>query len=170
MGACSVGGAIRAPFWLLAILLPLAAAADAPLLDLTGMTFVASRGEHNEIVLHAAHAQMKSDSDHVQLQDVRTRVSSSGNRPGFEMTCERGELNLDTSDFYAEGDVRGTTDGGRIFTTSWVRYDHAKEVLYTDAPVVITEGASSYRGGGFRYHVPERRFRLLGGASVVQKP
>jgi LPS export ABC transporter protein LptC len=154
----------------LGLLAPSVVGAEAPVLDITGMTFVASRGSASEVVLHAAHAQMKSDSDHVQLQDVHTTVSSRGENPGFDMTCERGELNLETSDFFAEGDVRGTTHSGRIFTTEWVRYDHAEEVLYTDAPVVITEGASSYRGGGFRYHVPQRRFRLLGGASVVQKP
>jgi LPS export ABC transporter protein LptC len=165
-----MGGATRALLLVVAVLLPIAATADEPVLDLTGMTFVASRGSTNEIVLRAGHAQMKSDSDHVQLQDVQTTVSPEGDRPGFDMTCERGELNLDTSDFYAEGDVRGTTDSGRTFTTTWVRYDHAEEVLFTDAPVVITEGGSSFRGGGFRYHVPERRFRLLGGASVVQKP
>jgi LPS export ABC transporter protein LptC len=151
-------------------LLPLAALAESPVLDITGMTFVASRGSANEVVLRAEHAQMQSDSDHVQLQEVHTTVSSREDQPGFEMTCERGELDLETSDFYAEGDVRGTTHSGRIFTTEWVRYDHAEETLYTDAPVVITEGSSSYRGGGFRYHVPERRFRLLGGASVVQQP
>ena len=86
------------------------------------------------------------------------------------MSCERGELNLETSDFYAEGNVRGKTHSGQVFETEWVRYDHEDEVLFTDAPVTITEGVSSYRGGGFRYLVRERRFRLLGGASVVQQP
>lgn len=155
---------------LLAVFLPLAALAEAPVLHITGMTFVESRGSASEVVLRAGHAQMQSDSDRIQLQQVHATVSSRGEQPAFDVTCERGELNLETSDFFAEGDVRGTTYSGRIFTTAWVRYDHTEEVLYTDAPVVITEGSSSYRGGGFRYHVPQRRFRLLGGASVVQKP
>ena len=104
------------------------------------------------------------------MQDVHTTVSSRDERPGFEMTCDRGELDLETSDFFAEGDVRGKTHSGQRFETTWVRYDHVEEVLYTDAPVVITEGASSYKGGGFRYLVRERRFKLLGGASVVSQP
>lgn len=169
---------MRAPVVGLAVLVvvglgiadPAPCAADAPILDITGMVFVASRGSANEVVLRARFAQMRSDSDQVQMQDVHTTVSSRDKRRGFEMTCERGELDLETNDFYAEGNVRGTTDSGQVFTTQWVRYDHVDEVLFTDAPVVITEGASSYRGGGFRYLVRERRFRLLGGASVVSKP
>ena len=48
--------------------------------------------------------------------------------------------------------------------------NHEEGVLYTDAPVVVTESAGTYQGGGFRYEVRERRFRLLGGASVVHNP
>lgn len=155
---------------LLGLVSPFAAIADAPILDITGMVFVASRGSSNEVVLRAGFAQMQSDSDQVRMRDVETIVSSRDDRPGFEMTCERGELDLETTDFYAEGDVRGKTHGGQLFSTEWVRYDHVDEVLFTDAPVVITEGANSYRGGGFRYLVRERRFKLLGGASVVSKP
>lgn len=166
-------GMRRRGFALISALLlasPFTAVAEAPVLDITGMIFVASRGSTNEIVLRAEYAHMRSDSDLVQMRNVSTTVSSRDNRPGFEMTCERGELNLQTSDFYAEGHVRGKTHSGQHFETEWVRYDHVEEVLFTDAPVTITEGVSRYRGGGFRYLVSERRFRLLGGASVVQKP
>jgi hypothetical protein len=45
-----------------------------------------------------------------------------------------------------------------------------KRVLYTDEPVVIVDRSGSYRGGGFHYFVDEQRFRLEGGASVVQEP
>ena len=42
--------------------------------------------------------------------------------------------------------------------------------LYTDDPVLIVDEDGRYRGGGFRYFVNESRFRLLGGATVVQDP
>jgi hypothetical protein len=86
------------------------------------------------------------------------------------MRCERGRLNLATQSFVAEGSVSGTIEGGRRFQASWVAYDDEKRVLYTDEPVVIVDRAGSYRGGGFRYFVDEQRFRLEGGASVVQEP
>ena len=47
-------------------------------------------------------------------------------------------------------------------------YDETDGVLYTDDPVLIVDDGGSYRGGGFRYLVEEGRFKLLGGASVVQ--
>ena len=62
----------------------------------------------------------------------------------------------------------GRTDRNRVFTTEWVRYDHADGLLYTDAPVLITEAGVTYRGGGFRYDIRDRRFRLTGGASILQ--
>jgi len=36
--------------------------------------------------------------------------------------------------------------------------------------VLMSESGTTLRGGGFRYYVREERFRLLGGAEVVQDP
>jgi len=140
-------------------------------LDVHGMTFVASRGDANEIVLRAREAQFRTNSEVATLEEVRATVAPDAERVGFDMTCERGELHLDTNDFYAEGNVAGETAGGRRFETDWVRYDHGRGLLFTDAPVTITErSGGTFKGGGFEYFVAERRFRLLGGASVVQEP
>ena len=45
---------------------------------------------------------------------------------------------------------------------------HETGIVTTNAPVQITDKGGTYRGGGFRYFVRENRFRLMGGASVVQ--
>ena len=63
--------------------------------------------------------------------------------------------------------MRGKTPDGRRFETERLRYDHAAGLVTTDAPVVIRDGGSALRGGGFRYQVREGRLKLLGGASVV---
>ena len=42
--------------------------------------------------------------------------------------------------------------------------------MFTDAPVLLTEAGTTLKGGGFRYYVEEERFRLLGGAEVLQEP
>ena len=55
------------------------------------------------------------------------------------------------------------------FESDWVRYDHEDGLLFTDAPVLITERGATFRGGGFRYYVRESRFSLLGGATVVSQ-
>jgi LPS export ABC transporter protein LptC len=88
----------------------------------------------------------------------------------FEMRCERGELDVKKNDFLAQGQVRGSTGEGQRYTTAWVRYDHARGLLFTDAPVAMEDDSGTFRGDGFRYDTKNRRFRLLGNVSVVQKP
>lgn len=144
--------------------------AASPLLDVDGMTFVSSRGNLNELVLQATHARFDTRDERVYLDEVRAKVAPSLKAGSFEIECLEGELDLETSDFEARGDVRGWTEGGREFVTDWVKYDHEAGLLFTNSPVLISEDAIQYRGGGFQYFVRDRRFRLLGGASVVQVP
>ena len=140
------------------------------ILHVVGMTFVASEGSENEIVVRAARARFYPEHQVADLEEVQVSVAPGRDRTGFEMHCERGRLNLATQSFVAEGKVSGTIEGGREFEARWVAYDDDKRVLYTDEPVVIVDRGGSYRGGGFRYFVDEQRFRLQGGASVVQEP
>jgi len=172
-------GVVRAS--VLGLLLATASRAGAPdlhwldgdpgqVLHVEGMTFVASEGSENEILIRAARARFYPDHQVADLDEVEVAVAPGRERTGFEMHCERGRLNLATQSFVAEGRVAGTIEGGRRFEARWVAYDDEKRVLYTDEPVVIVDRAGSYRGGGFRYFVDEQRFRLEGGASVVQEP
>jgi LPS export ABC transporter protein LptC len=139
-------------------------------LNVLGMTFVASEGSSNDILLRAERARFYPEREVADLEQVEVEVASGGNRVGFEMRCDRGQLNLSTQDFLAEGNVVGTIEGGRQFEAQWVAYDEKKGILYTDEPVLIVDENGRYRGGGFRYYVNEQRFRLQGGATVVQEP
>ena len=140
------------------------------ILHVRGMTFVSSEESSNEIVLRAEVAQFYPDRQVANLEQVDVEVASGADRIGFDMRCDEGQLNLSTQDFIAEGHVVGTIEGGRQFEALWVAYDEAKGVLYTDEPVLIIDEDGRYRGGGFRYFVREQRFRLQGGASVIQGP
>ena len=135
-----------------------------------GMTFVASEGSANEILLRAERARFHPDRQVAELERVEVEVAPGSEHVGFEMRCDEGLLNLATQGFVAEGHVVGTIEGGRQFEALWVAYDEKEAVLYTDEPVLITDEDGRYRGGGFRYFVNERRFRLEGGATVVQEP
>jgi LPS export ABC transporter protein LptC len=139
-------------------------------LRLLGMTFASSEGSNNEIVLRAERAQLYPDHDVADLEVVVVEVAPGDGRVGFEMSCDRGRLNLSSQDFVAEGHVVGTIEGGRQFEAQWVAYNEADGLLYTDEPVLITDQNGRYRGGGFRYHVEQHRFRLMGGASIIQDP
>ncbi len=148
-----------------------AVAEEERALDLGGMTYVSSHGRVNEVVLDADEARIQPDQDVAHLRTVHAVLASAAvganGRGGLDMTCEKGTVDLDSGDFIAEGDVRGTTGDGRRFRTERLRYDHAQGLVTTDAPVSIRDQAGTYRGGGFRYWVRENRFQLSKGASIT---
>ena len=148
--------------------MPLPEEGPGQILHVRGMTFVASEGTRNEIVLRAERARFYPDHEIADLEVVEVEVEPGDDRVGFSMACDAGRLSLSSQDFVAEGNVVGTIEGGRRFETTWVAYDESEGLLYTDDPVLIADDGGLYRGGGFRYHVDEGRFRLLGGATVVQ--
>ena len=143
-------------------------ALDSPPLRITGMTFVGSRGALRELVLRARTATFRPEQGIAELEGVSAEVSEGEGGRSFSMTCRRAELNIETNDFLAEGDVEGATGDGRHYSAPWVRYANDKAVLYTDAPVRMVDDTGVFRGDGFRYHVKERRFQLLGNVRVEQ--
>jgi LPS export ABC transporter protein LptC len=142
----------------------------SPELRATGMTFVGSRGSTSELVVHSQAATFHPDRDIAHLVDVRAVVTDDDEGDSFEMTCDRAELNIETNDFHAEGRVRGTTADGQHYSAAWVEYDHEAGLLHTTAPVMMVDRTGTFRGNGFRYHVHERKFHLLGNVSVEQNP
>jgi LPS export ABC transporter protein LptC len=143
---------------------------ESPELRVIGMTFVGSRGSVSELVLRSKRATFHPDRDIAHLEHVRAVVSDDDDGDAFEMTCERAELNVKTNDFRAEGEVRGKTADGQHYSAPWVGYDHEAGLLHTSASVFMADDTGSFRGDGFRYHVRERRFQLLGNVLVEQNP
>lgn len=139
-------------------------------LRLDGMTFVGSRGSSTDLVLEAEHAHLRTQDRLAFLEVVKVQANETGVAGSFRMTCDEAELDLETSSFLAKGNVLGRTGDGRRFQTSWARFDHDQGVVWTDAPVTISEGEARFEGGGFRYHLRERRMVLSGGARLVQEP
>ena len=144
------------------------AAEASSVLRLTGITFVGSRGAEREVVLRSRRAVFRTADRTASLEGVNALVTEPGEGRSFTMTCERAELNVETNDFSAEGDVQGETGDGQRYWAPWVRYDHEEGLLFTDAPVRLVDAAGTFRGDGFRYHIRERRFRLLGNVRVEQ--
>jgi hypothetical protein len=144
------------------------AGAGHPILRLTGMTFVGSRGEIRELVLRARTGLFRPESRVAELEGVEAEVSEGEGGRSFAISCLRAELDFNTENFLAEGEVEGVTGDGQRYSAPWVRYTHAEGVLFTDAPVVMVDDTGRFRGDGFRYHVADRRFQLLGNVRVEQ--
>lgn len=150
---------------------PARAAAEATSLEVQGMIFVGSRAGVREVVLRSRTAHLQPEKQVAELEDVHAIVTEDEARErSFTMNCSRVELDIAKSDFFADGDVRGETAEGQRYSAPWVRYVHEQGLLYTDAPVVMNDSHGSFRGNGFRYHVHERRFELLGNVRVEQRP
>lgn len=149
-----------------------------PVFELKHMTYVASDGPVNELVLDARTAQVFPAQNEAHLQDVHAHLQAPGDgsaaagpsRGSIDMRCDRGTFSIATGDFVAEGNVRGITGDGRRFQTTRLDYDRSEGLVTTDHPVVIQDETGTYRGGGFRYYVRDNRFRLVGGAEVLQEP
>jgi LPS export ABC transporter protein LptC len=136
----------------------------------TGMTFVVSRRGQRDLVLEARRATLRPETNKAELFDATVRATEASQRRQFNVTCDRGELDLVSNDFLAEGNVHGSTADGQRYSAPWVRYETARALLYTNAPVVLQDRAGTFRGDGFRYHIDEQRFELLGNVSVVHTP
>lgn len=138
-------------------------------LEITGLTFVGSRGDGSELVLRATRAVMSPDTQEARLFDVRAEVTNEQGAT-FTMRCAEATLDLDTNDFSAEGDVTGVTGAGERYGAPWVRYNEQDDLLYSDARVSMENESGRYSGDGFRYQISERRFRLIGNVRVEQAP
>jgi len=147
-----------------------AAPAALPPLRITAMTFVASEGAVREILVSASRATVRLDADRADLEDVHAEWAGEDGEISLELRCEQGEFDLATNDLIAVGDVRGRFRDGREFRGPWLRYDRAKGIAFTDAPVTIYDQGRTLHGGGLRYHIRDRRLRLTAGASVVESP
>ena len=139
-------------------------------LEVTGMRFVRTLGPGDELVVQAERAWLLPGSDLAILEGVDAVVSDSMRARRHEIRCDRAELNLKTSDIRAEGRVQGVTSAGHRYSAPWVRYDHESGTLFSDAAVELVDDSGTFRGDGFRLHLEEGRFRLLGNVRVVQTP
>ena len=173
LGPLLTTGRIAAPA-LVAVMLSagVAAAATAapPPMRITTMTFVASDGGVREILVSADRATVRLEADRADLEGVHAEWAGDDGQISLELRCERGEFDLATKDLIAVGDVRGRFRDGREFRGPWLRFDRAKGVAFTDAPVTIYDQGRTLQGGGLRYHIRDRRLRLTAGASVVETP
>jgi len=155
-------------FCSLALLLAAPACLASPELQLSDMTFVGSRDGLREVLVESRTARFLPEPGKAWLEDVSAEVRVPDEGRSFTLHCAEAEFDVDRIDFVARGNVHGETSRGQRYTTDWVRYEHATGLLYTEAPVRMVDDTGSFRGDGFRYHVNERRFLLLGNVRVEQ--
>ena len=143
--------------------LALAAAGPALALDLVlgGMTFVGSRAGEPDMVLLAERARIAHEGNIAYLESVSLDAAGENGSSSLLMTCDRAELDLTTSDFTAEGNVRGQTADGHRFRTEAARFEHEAGVIESEAAVDIVDPLGTrLEGTGFRYEIRTQRMRM----------
>lgn len=133
------------------------------------MTFTSTGGDAADFTLWADRAQMDVREGEIWLEQVNLTIHGEPGRPAVELRCEEGHFELDTEAFRLSGDVRGRMGLERRFRGDWVAFDEERGILYSDAPVVVEDEGSIYRGGGFRYEVDEGRLELVEGVQVFRE-
>jgi LPS export ABC transporter protein LptC len=145
-------------------------ASAAPPLRIEGLTFVATNESTAEVRVRAEAAVIDEAANKADLETVDAEWADDGGKLSLRIRCREGELDLASNDLLARGEVQGEFADGRRFVGPWLRYDRARGVAYTSAPVEIQEGSGRVlRGGGLEYHVRKRLLRLTSGARVEER-
>lgn len=142
-------------------------AEEATELALHRLTFVSSRANVNELILEAEEVRYVPATGIAGLERVRVQFAGEGGEMSFTMVCDRGELNLESMDFRAEGNVRARTADGVQISTARARYERETGRVTGSSPVRITRPNGIITGDGFEYDVDERRLRVLGTSRMV---
>jgi len=130
-------------------------------LVLSGMTFVGSESGTPDLVLAARQARIVHDGDVAHLAEVHLDAAGDDGASSLVLTCDRAELDLNTSDFDAQGNVQGRTADGHRFRTEAASFDHANRVIEGSAPVdIVDPHGTRLQGQGFRYEVRSQRMRM----------
>ncbi len=127
---------------------------------LTGVTFVKTQNGVSQVLLRADEAEFDIAAKKVHLQGMTVETKSDAGAKEFWMRCDRGVIELASGDFQARGNVQGQTLDGRTFRTESADYDDEKALIFTDAPVLLTEVSGTLRGDGMQYWVREDRLKL----------
>ncbi|UCB52725.1 MAG: LPS export ABC transporter periplasmic protein LptC [Candidatus Zixiibacteriota bacterium] len=133
----------------------------SPRAELQGVVFDGYSAGSRDVEVHAVRAWVDPANRVVDLSKVRIGFEDE-KRGKIQIRAQSAQLRLDTDDFVLRGQVEGTTGEGERFTTAEVRYEQARERLWTDQPVELHRSNLLLKGGGMELHVPTRRVRITG--------
>jgi len=135
--------------------------ASAVDLILSQMTYVDSDAGEPGLVLEAERARIEHGRDLAHLEGVRLDAAGEEGTASLKLSCDRALLNLATSDFSAEGNVRGETADGHRFKTEAADFRHAERVIESSSSVDILDPLGTrLEGSGFHYDVRLRRMKM----------
>ena len=134
---------------------------ELPPVELEGVRFEGYRAGSRDFEVFAARATIDPTQRSARLEQVRIRLRDPA-RGDVSIRSERARLDLEADDFTLEGPVHGSIGPGQHFTTSEVRYDADRELLWTDRHVSVTRSNLQLEGRGMEVDLRERKLRIKG--------
>mgnify|MGYP001817367657 CR=1 FL=1 len=117
---------------------------------LYSMTHYMTHEGVREGLLEADTAYSWQDSTVISLRNLRLVVYDELGAERAVVTAERGRLDPETRQMFAQGSVVLTvTQGGRIVESEELNYDPDSDRIWSDMPTVSREGNSVVEGTGF---------------------
>ena len=117
---------------------------------LFSMTHYMTHEGVREGLLEADTAYSWQDSTVISLRNLRLVVFDELGAERAVVTAERGRLDPETRQMFAQGNVVLTvTQGGRIVESEELYYDPDSDRIWSDMPTVSREGDSVVEGTGF---------------------
>jgi len=127
---------------------------------MTNVKFVDSRRGRRNWVVQSRTARLFKDKKRAAFEGVHITFFANDGRE-MQLYSNRGELDTDTRDMSAEGDIRGRSSDGLEFFTSTLKYTYKKREIMTGDPVKIVGSGFETEGIGMVVDVDKETVQLL---------
>ncbi len=127
---------------------------------MTNVRFVDTRQGKRNWVVQSRTARLFKDKNRAAFDGVHITFYAKDGRE-MHLYSNRGELNTDTRDMTAAGDIRGRSSDGLEFFTSTLRYTYEKREIMTGDPVKIVGSGFETEGIGMTVDVDRETVELL---------
>ena len=127
---------------------------------MSNVRFVDTRRGKRNWMVESKTARLLKEKDRAFFEHVHITFYGKDDRE-MHLYSDRGELDTDSRNMRAEGDIRGRSSDGLEFFTSTLRYNYKKREISTDAPVKIIASGFETEGVGMVLDVDMESVRLL---------
>jgi LPS export ABC transporter protein LptC len=135
-------------------------ASEAGNLTLNNFEYRDVKKGHARWTVWAARATYFEDRKETVLDQVKA-VFSLKNGGQVELVGDKGVLHTDTNNMEISGNVAVTYGKNYKLTTDRLLYNRDKELIYTDAPLVLAGQGLTTRGQGMRFEIEKKSVSIL---------
>lgn len=123
---------------------------DLPDQEVTDFVLTETDLGHPQWTLYARYAAVYSARNQITARGVRVDFFDDKGAQSSELTAREGEIQQQTRNMTARGNVVLQTAEGTRMATELLQYDNAAGIVHTDLPVRVERRGDVLEGVGFR--------------------